>query len=261
MVYLLRILRISGAARRPFTWSVTFLLFMVSAVCGSAAAYDVTLVWEPPLTNADGTPLNDLAGYRVYYGTTSRGYSSATDVGRTTSSNIGGLFYGVAYYFAVTAYDASGNESQFSNEVTKTGALPTPTHAEIFSYPGVVAPLTGASPPGVRPVAVGEITRGTFCLQVGLPRYSGAVDIYLVVYAPDIDSSEVYFITSDRLLSPGSSGAPAWREGVIGEVRETVYCDIPTSAFPHGAYVLGLAVTPTGRFDSFHIWTTELVLN
>jgi hypothetical protein len=30
-----------------------------------------TLTWDAPTTNADGTPLTDLAGYRIYYGTTS----------------------------------------------------------------------------------------------------------------------------------------------------------------------------------------------
>ena len=31
----------------------------------------VTLAWDAPTTNLDGTPLTALAGYKVYYGRTS----------------------------------------------------------------------------------------------------------------------------------------------------------------------------------------------
>ncbi len=64
----------------------------------------------------------DLTGYRVYFGTTSRGYQQARgtgiDAGRTTSFVASGLQRGTAYFFAITAYDAAGNESDFSAEVS-----------------------------------------------------------------------------------------------------------------------------------------------
>jgi hypothetical protein len=79
----------------------------------------VTLTWDAPTTNADGTPLTDLAGYKVYYGTSSGNYTMAMDVGNVKTYKYEGLQSGT-YYFAATTYDTSGNESDYSNEVIKT---------------------------------------------------------------------------------------------------------------------------------------------
>ncbi len=60
----------------------------------------------------------DLKGYKIYYGTSSRNYSQVIDVGNTTQYAINNLQENVPYYFAVTAYDTAGNESDFSEEVS-----------------------------------------------------------------------------------------------------------------------------------------------
>jgi len=78
-----------------------------------------TLTWDPPTTNTDGTSLTDLAGYKVYYGTTSGNYTASTDVGNVTTYTVSDLPPQV-YYFAITAYDTVGNESDYSNEAYKT---------------------------------------------------------------------------------------------------------------------------------------------
>ena len=61
----------------------------------------------------------DLAGYIVYYGTSSRNYPSSISVGKATSGTINGLTIGTTYYFAVKTVDTSGNLSGYSAEVTK----------------------------------------------------------------------------------------------------------------------------------------------
>lgn len=65
----------------------------------------------------------DLSGYRVYYGTSSGSYEQAfgqgVNVGDATSFSVNDLASGQRYYFAITAYDTSGNESGYSNEVSK----------------------------------------------------------------------------------------------------------------------------------------------
>ena len=71
-----------------------------------------------PQTNADGTPLKDLAGFRVHYGRERGKYTDVVDVGRSTTCSLQSLPCG-RFYFAVTAYDTSGNESKPSNEVWK----------------------------------------------------------------------------------------------------------------------------------------------
>ena len=77
---------------------------------------EVTLAWEEPTTNIDGTPLTDLEGYRVYFGPGSGNYRYKNDVGTATTCTIGGLTPGY-WCFVVTAYDTAGNESDYSNEV------------------------------------------------------------------------------------------------------------------------------------------------
>lgn len=79
-----------------------------------------TLTWIPPTTNADDTTLDDLAGYKIYYGKTIGNYTNKIDI-----TNPGIATYVVeslsmgTFYFVVTAYDLSGNESKHSNVASK----------------------------------------------------------------------------------------------------------------------------------------------
>ncbi|WHZ24884.1 MAG: hypothetical protein OJF47_003996 [Nitrospira sp.] len=63
---------------------------------------------------------SDLAGYRVYVGTSSGLYGSPIDVGKAMAYAMANLKVGITYYSAVTAYDTSGNESLHSSEVSKS---------------------------------------------------------------------------------------------------------------------------------------------
>jgi len=94
------------------------------------------LAWVAPSTNADGTPLHDLAGYKLHYDTTGRGsdsshhYANEKDIGMASCSGTAcqydlsglGATAGVPLYVTVTAYDHATppNESAFSNEITVT---------------------------------------------------------------------------------------------------------------------------------------------
>jgi hypothetical protein len=79
-----------------------------------------SLSWVPPTTNADGSVLDDLAGYKIYYGSVPNSYINTIDVNNPgiASYVVENLSKGT-HYFAVTAYDASGNESGYSNEAYK----------------------------------------------------------------------------------------------------------------------------------------------
>jgi len=67
--------------------------------------------------NANTEP--DLAGYRVYHGTTTGVYTEFVDVGNVTTYQWNGLLPGFTHYFVVTAYDTSNNESANSAQVSK----------------------------------------------------------------------------------------------------------------------------------------------
>ena len=79
------------------------------------------LSWHPPTERADGSPLRDLAGYRVYFGkgaNPARYILEITNPGQT-SQLIGNLDRG-RWYFSITAYDRQGLESARSAPASKT---------------------------------------------------------------------------------------------------------------------------------------------
>ena len=79
--------------------------------------------WDVPTTNADGSPMTDLAGYQVHYGMASQDYSAIVmiDDAATNSIPLDELGPG-AWFFAVLAVDRTGNRSAFSLEVSKVVA-------------------------------------------------------------------------------------------------------------------------------------------
>ena len=87
--------------------------------CKVRASQSVNLAWNP-------NPEPDIAGYLVHYGTGSRNYTQ-TQEAATPSATVTGLTEGVAYYFAATAYNDQGVESDYSNEVSYAVPTPTPT--------------------------------------------------------------------------------------------------------------------------------------
>jgi hypothetical protein len=87
-----------------------FALSLLVLFAGPAHPAEVNLEWDPNMEA-------DLAGYKIHYGTTSGQYDRHIDVGNMTQYTITGLDDGV-YYFAATAYNTSGIESAYSNEVS-----------------------------------------------------------------------------------------------------------------------------------------------
>lgn len=99
--------------------AATVIVMMFLALNVFAGQATVTLTWQAPTTNADGTELKDLAGYKIYYGTVSGKYDNSEDAGNVTEYKLA-LPKDGTYYFAVTAYDTTGNESKYSSEISRT---------------------------------------------------------------------------------------------------------------------------------------------
>ena len=89
----------------------------------SSVANATTLAANTASLSWDAVTHPSLAGYRVYYGTASGTYLQAAglglNVGNVTTFMVTGLASGTRYFFAVTAFDSSSNESGYSNEVFK----------------------------------------------------------------------------------------------------------------------------------------------
>jgi hypothetical protein len=86
---------------------------------GSGSA---TLSWVAPTKNSDGSVLTNLAGYNIYYGTNSTALTQTIQVSNASALGyvISGLATGTTWYFAVTSYSASGEESARSPVSSKT---------------------------------------------------------------------------------------------------------------------------------------------
>jgi hypothetical protein len=101
----------ASSALAPFSISVT----------GSQTTGSATLSWQPPTSNTDGSPLTNLAGYVVRYGTA----PDALDI-QVRIDNPGLVTYVVSdlapatWYFQVVAFNSVGVESSPSATGSKT---------------------------------------------------------------------------------------------------------------------------------------------
>lgn len=85
----------------------------------AAETFSVTLQWNAPTQDALGEPLNDLAGYRIHYRSSSPANgpgATVVEVADVTQATVDGVPAG-QWRFGVTARDVAGNESAPSNEV------------------------------------------------------------------------------------------------------------------------------------------------
>jgi hypothetical protein len=133
---------------------------LLVTITGDAGILDAS--WTAPTTNVDGSPLADLASYRVYYGSSNppcpgasfvQVASSTTSPGpnQTVTVRLTGLTTGALYYVSVTAVDAQGNESACepaASAVAQTSFTVSPTGTVSFGS-----------------VAVGTFVDQTFTVQ------------------------------------------------------------------------------------------------
>jgi hypothetical protein len=111
---------ISSASLAPFSIQVTGTA--TSSGGGSTSTTgSATVTWTPPLQNTNGSTLTNLAGFTISYGTNSSSLSSTIKVANAglTRYVIDGLAAGT-YYFAVAAYNSSGQTSSLSGLASKT---------------------------------------------------------------------------------------------------------------------------------------------
>jgi hypothetical protein len=97
----------------PFSIKVT-----KSPAIGSTSS--ASLSWSAPTQNEDGSPLTDLAGYRIYYGTSASNLNRRVEFGNPamTSTVVQSLTQGT-WFFAISAYTHNGAESSRSRVVSK----------------------------------------------------------------------------------------------------------------------------------------------
>lgn len=112
---------ISNYKKTVLTTALIAFLFLLSN-CANPLTYNqkslvsdgqlvqTTLEWDP---NTEP----DLAGYKLYYGLSSGDYQYSVDAGNQTTYTLTDLEAGKTYYIAATAYNTTGLESDYSDEV------------------------------------------------------------------------------------------------------------------------------------------------
>jgi len=122
----------ASLATRSFLISKLFPVF-TALLCMAGGAFaatykSVTLAW-----NANSE--TNIAGYRLRYGDSSGNYTVTLDAGNSLTATAGGLNSGSTYYFVVVAYNANGQTSTPSAEITYTvpGTPNNPPAATSFS--------------------------------------------------------------------------------------------------------------------------------
>ena len=145
--------------KRNCMFFIPFVIFILgfSQLVFSA---QIKLAW-------DANTESDLAGYRVYYGTSSKSYGNPIDAGNENIFALTGLTQGQTYYIVITAYDTSDNESVFSEEVSGIASELTPSDEVI--PPTVTPPLEA------------------FCADA---TGNTGVSIYLASYDPNRNSTQ-----------------------------------------------------------------------
>lgn len=105
---------------------IALLLLSVPGIAG-----DVSLAWDP-------SPSQGIVGYKVYFGNASGIYDGFKTTPNQTTYTVTDLAAGT-YYFAVSALDAAGNESGYSNEVSAAvPGIPGSCHKSDLNCDGAI---------------------------------------------------------------------------------------------------------------------------
>jgi hypothetical protein len=122
-----RVITVKFRADAPGTLRITYSQtagagsINMQAAALSQAASSAFLSWAAPSQNSDGSPLTDLAAFKVYWGPTQGTYSQSTKIANAAARTftVNGLTSG-KWYFVVTALNSKGDESPYSNVWSKT---------------------------------------------------------------------------------------------------------------------------------------------
>jgi hypothetical protein len=158
--------RSSRSSSRVRTTAICLVIPFISLVGGApkGEAGSLDLAWTGPTINADGTPLVDLAGYRIYLGAAGLPRCpddesfgavavppSAPTSGETLAYQVPGLTPGTTYVALITAVDSSGNESGCAGPVSGVA------QADLSVSPGGAVSFGSTT--------VGTATTATFTIQ------------------------------------------------------------------------------------------------
>jgi hypothetical protein len=107
------------------TLALIFAVLCRLAGCAPAFADPAVVLLPQATLSWNASADAGVVGYNLYYGNAPSSYQNEIPGGTNLSTTVTGLVFGLTYYFAVTAADVCGNESDFSNEIFFTAAPQT----------------------------------------------------------------------------------------------------------------------------------------
>ncbi len=224
--------------RRPrsklpaFASLLLLILFLLVTGASPAAALTVSLQWRP-------SEEADVAGYKLYFGNESYTYSGNVDVGNVTSYTLTGLDEGKVHYFAATAYNRSGVESEFSNQVSYPTAAAAAQDSESGSLTVAEAGSGGGGGGGggcfIATAIFGPHSPEVFALRQFR-------DSHLLTNGPGKKFVELYYASSPRIAKI-IEGSPVLRAAGRWILAPVVYgVQHASMVLSIGGLVAGLAL-------------------
>jgi hypothetical protein len=230
------------------------LLCMCALFTGPGFSAQVTLAW-------DRNPEQDIAGYRIYYGTASRLYNWFVDVGNVATYTVTGLpDDGGTYFFAATAYDTSQVESTYSIEAVWYQSFVEPMLNEITI--GTQLTISGSNLGAKKgKVFVGSApakilswdNTSIICVVNKIPLYSGPYDA-IIKLQPYKSTSPIIFPGVLTVMNPeldpfstghGSPGDQIATTGrFFGTKKGKVYLEDPSTGKKKNCKVSSWSMDP-----------------
>lgn len=234
---------------------ITCMLSMLTAAVTHAR--DVTLQWD---ANTDAA-----TGYKIYYNADSPGppYSGAGSLqgpspvnsGNQTTATLSGLDPARSYYFAVTAYDASGAESSYSNIVSAPETTP-PTVS--ISAPAPNSTVSGTTTVSVSAVDDSGVTKVEYFVDGSLAAtdtaspYSFGWNTSLVAVGPHTLMAKAY----DAAGNVGQSAAVS-----VTVANDATAPSVSITSPANGSSVSGAITVNITATDNLGVAKVELYLN
>ena len=193
-------------------------LLLAASLSLARAVQSVILAW-------DASPSSDVAGYKVYYGTTSGSASQSLDVGKVTTATVSNLAEATTYFFSVVAYNTL--ESLRSNEVSyRTLALQEIKYLLTvnFGTGGGPYPYAAVVPVSANPPGPGQQFAGWDGDRDILANFMSSNTTATIIRMDDLTISATYSsLPTYPVIAPSSGGT-----GLLGQY----YNDSANAAYP-----------------------------
>lgn len=159
-------------------------------------------------------------------------------------------------------WELSGHILNWLMNSANSQPLATPSKQKVFSFQPIENFIKSSNPSEAKPVGVGTVAAGgsTLRINLGLNKFSGAVDIYFGIYAEALDPVNIYILKQDNTFQTLSAGLVPWKSNTAGPINDSLFGDIPTSSLLSGTYDLYLMVTPNNNQDNYYLWSTYFVI-